>query len=791
MSSHLQSTRDATRDTLVKIAMLLGPVYLSFIVSELRTALKRGYQLHVLGYTLHAVLAALLPTVDYGSVDMCAQSIVDVCMQDIFGETGKERDVEELRGKMREIRITKSFDSLELLSRVISISKVGVILLPLKQLMIETSNIKAIRQIEEIFRRLANGMNANQGIDVQSFMTFVRGLVTENLALVQVAKQTADPKTNAERNFLIQNKRSDVIEPLQYYQANAHLFVEFGLSLLLNALRNNRLSLSKTADLQMLDPLVNVIGNSLYAKQVTVIVTAIRILVVIIAAPLPALVDGRPVVLKRLFSLIAKDGSTSSELVQSSFKLITVILRDCPDVVVTEKQIVTLATLVQPDLEISDHQNITFTLVRAILSRKYIVKEVYDLMDIIVRLIVTSQSSQIRALARQAYIQFLMGYPHGHHRFKKLMAYMIKNLEYPHESGRESILELLNMAVGKFSQGVLDDYGETLFIALVMDMVNDESAKCRSMSALVIKALVLKLEAGRVEKCIALVGKWFESQGEESIELRRTAAQVMGIFVQAFGDRSRTWVPMALQHFKTLLTDVVEEVEARMRQVDLYEGILGDDDHNGDDQTDSKTGAGNKHHLRQWELGYYSLNTMVYIVGVFPDVASSTSPLMASIWRLVSAFASKNRGLILRRSTFQFFAAITSLIPTSPPQVGDIYFETMIATLYRCIKDESFKGSVADELKRLAEEVLELIQKRLGTTAFIAIYNRVHRKVLEVRRQRKSEKSLLAVADPTEAAKQRIMRNEAKKAGRKRKAQHSAEARVRTKESTKKPKRAS
>ena len=53
--------RDDARTVLVAMVAELGPEYLPFAITVLRSALPaKGYMGHVLGFTLHAVLAALV-----------------------------------------------------------------------------------------------------------------------------------------------------------------------------------------------------------------------------------------------------------------------------------------------------------------------------------------------------------------------------------------------------------------------------------------------------------------------------------------------------------------------------------------------------------------------------------------------------------------------------------------------------------------------------------------------------------------------------------------------------------
>ncbi|CRK18724.1 hypothetical protein BN1708_017695, partial [Verticillium longisporum] len=95
-------SRDLARDTLVEIASILGAPYFGFILKELRGALKRGYQLHVLSYTMHSMLLKVIPEFEQGDIDYCLPSIVTVIIDDIFGVTGQEKDAEGYISQLKE-----------------------------------------------------------------------------------------------------------------------------------------------------------------------------------------------------------------------------------------------------------------------------------------------------------------------------------------------------------------------------------------------------------------------------------------------------------------------------------------------------------------------------------------------------------------------------------------------------------------------------------------------------------------------------------------------------------------
>ena len=55
----LESARITARPVLMKICGMVGSHYLPFIIKELKASLTRGYQLHVLGYTAHAIIDSM------------------------------------------------------------------------------------------------------------------------------------------------------------------------------------------------------------------------------------------------------------------------------------------------------------------------------------------------------------------------------------------------------------------------------------------------------------------------------------------------------------------------------------------------------------------------------------------------------------------------------------------------------------------------------------------------------------------------------------------------------------
>lgn len=83
LKSKAQDVRDMARATLVNIAASLGHVYLDIVLKELRAALTRGPQLHVLAFTAHALLARLATTAEAAVFDAAVDNVAAIVYDDV------------------------------------------------------------------------------------------------------------------------------------------------------------------------------------------------------------------------------------------------------------------------------------------------------------------------------------------------------------------------------------------------------------------------------------------------------------------------------------------------------------------------------------------------------------------------------------------------------------------------------------------------------------------------------------------------------------------------------------
>jgi len=88
----------------------------------------------------------------------------------------------------------------------------------------------------------------------------------------------------------------------------------------------------------------------------------------------------------------------------------------------------------------------TFTLIKALLSRKHNCPELKELMAHVAKASITCERDAVRTQARQTFYQYLMDYPIGKALNGHIQFYL-SQLEYEVQNGRESALEMITLLI--------------------------------------------------------------------------------------------------------------------------------------------------------------------------------------------------------------------------------------------------------------------------------------------------------------------------------------------------------
>ncbi|KAM8739679.1 small subunit processome component 20 homolog [Acanthopagrus schlegelii] len=542
LRNRFQEIRDVARGTLVKIIETLGYRYLQYLLKEMQSVLVKGYQVHVLTFTVYQLLSVLSPTLKSGDLDPCMNMLIDIFNNELFGAVAEEKEVKGIVSKLMEARHSKSMDSYELLAQFCSKESITKFILPLKEILETSSSLKVCNRVGAVLRRLVLGLLVNEGMTSHDILLLCHGLVSESLPLLTKrdrerasVKPPPDPRLPPPSCLLLPPtpKRGGQKAPVSS-RTNMHILVDAGLKLLHLSLKKAKVTSSEASALEMLDPFVLLLLDCLNSMHVKVITEALVAFTWLLKFPLPAVEQNANQLTKELFVLLkdySKAGAARGEnyhLVQNCFKAITILVRNVKSNKISETQLQVLLGYAEEDIYDQSRQATAFGLLKAILSRKLVVPEMEEVLKKVAKLSVNGSNSMIRIHCRQIYLKYLLDYPLGK-RLREHLDFVVSQLHYEHDTGRESVLEMLAYIFQTFPKALLLKYSGLFFAPLALVVVNDDSARCKKMAAMAIKGLLAQLDLNHQNTLFSLVNTWLNAQ---KASLRRLGAQICGLFVE-------------------------------------------------------------------------------------------------------------------------------------------------------------------------------------------------------------------------------------------------------------------
>lgn len=542
LRSPLVSVRMATRDILKNIMLAIGSVHLEMLLNHMTSLLTRGFQVHVLTITVHSILDALKTSLKNGIMDKCLQYVLDVCLRDIFGQTGEEKEITKIGKHTPEAKPhNKSFLTLNICANNITESCLLDLLIPFKDNLAKSQTKKVVVRVQECFQKIVAGLTANKQISIESMLMFIYGTVSESIPDLlpgiarPVLSDVEKAKIKRERPdcFLIPDDpasggRSGAVKKMVVtnVKANAHVLIELGLELLQMTLKRGKLL--KINYQPFIDPIIPILYDSLTSAHVRVTTFSLKCLSLMLSKEMtctkmnelmPAIVEQ---IFKILHKYVAANTDMSNEnfnLVQSSFKTLVNILRYVPSTTfnVNEDQLKMLLFYIEQYLNVNEttKQTISFSLLKVILSRRLVIREMNNVLMQVARLAIQSESDVARQESKGIIVNYLMEYPLGK-KVKGFLEFFITNLSYELPPGRESAINILHSIAKRFPPEYLNRHCGLIFVSCGSRLINDESAECREQIAECLETLLARIDANNRDEMFTIVLKLLNDEQKPS-----------------------------------------------------------------------------------------------------------------------------------------------------------------------------------------------------------------------------------------------------------------------------------
>jgi U3 small nucleolar RNA-associated protein 20 len=560
LRSRSDELRDAVRKHLGRAAVTLGAKYIKFIIKELKTALARGFQIHVLGFTVHSILSSL--EIHHGDLDESASLIMDIIMENIFGSTGLEKEADGYRTSMKEVKHNKCFDLCEITAKVISISRFDDIIAPIRLLLNERISLKIQNKLDEVLRRLTLGIYKNEDSTKNDMLVLCFEMFTESEKNL-IQNRHIPRIQDSEKHFLVELSAKN-----QRVESENSTFVDTFQKLSLELLRTTLNKNPNFVNAESLSGFIPFFEKTLESNNEAIIISTLRILGQIIRVQFDTESDIFKRAARKCLSIIKNFPSTESEVCQASLKFISIVIRHRDDLALKESSLGYLLVKIQPDMSEENRQGLAFNFLKAIVSKHLMLPEIYETMNKIREVMVTSHSKERRDMSRSIYFQFLMEYDQGRGRLEKQFKFLVDNLSYPADAGKQSVMELIHLIIQKSGPELLEAISSSFFVALSRILISESSTKSREMALALITSIFEKKGFESFEKFIR---GWINSNNSSllkcSLLLFRTKVKVYGFNADSDLDY------LVMDHIKGILQNSRSNSETEVKWELVYAAL--------------------------------------------------------------------------------------------------------------------------------------------------------------------------------------------------------------------------
>ncbi|CAO2170436.1 unnamed protein product [Urochloa humidicola] len=603
LKNRLESIRDEARSALAASLKELGIGYLQFVVKILRAILKRGFELHVLGYTLHFLLSKNITADMNGRLDYCLEDLLAVVDSDLFGDVAEQKEVEKIASKMKETKKRMSFETLKLIAQSITFRQHSLkkLISPVSSHLQKQLTPKMKAKLEMMLHNIALGIECNPSTQTSNLFTIVYWLIKDTTTGSESESKTSTQSGTGEDSSVGMTFPGLGANRSQ----NSYILTKFALDLLRNRLKSIKLDKEDEQLLNMLDPFVDLLGECLNSKYESVLSAAFRCLALLVKLPLPSFRDNANNIKNVLMDIAQRAGNSNGQLVTSCLKLLADLLRGFRISLSDDQLQMLVHTPMFVDLQ-TNPSPVALSLLKAIVRRKLVSHEIYDIVVKIGELMVTTLTESIRQQCIQILLQFFLNYPLSEKRLQQHIDFFLANLSYEHPSGREAVLEMLHDILTRFPQRIIDDQGQTFFLHLVVALSNEQHQNVSSMVLRAIQKLLGRIGDQGKSSIFEYSLSWYTGEKQS---LWSASAQVIGLLVDDHALRMG-------KHRKSILAVAKKIMESSA----IASGVL-------------QSGLSDETVLPLWKEAYHSVAMIERLLLRFPELYVERD--MEEIWIIV------------------------------------------------------------------------------------------------------------------------------------------------------------
>ena len=473
LKSRIARVRQSAREMIINVLQEVGGKFLPLLIKDLKANLNLGFQRHVFLFTVRAILISSEKFLKPEDVCRSVNDIIPSCINELFKSTDDnsndlEREQEKQSATVEEGKGDKSYKIITIIGKFVKVDRLQDVMKPLKEILDTTHSKSVVKIVQKCLECFSCGLYENEAITIKEKSIFINGILTDRILELKNKKEE-------ERKDDFRKRLYDRPHPLLFEQepkrvkvssktanrTNSYVFVEFSLMLLVKLLSNNVYKATDKEHCGLLDPMITLISGLIDSQDPEVIYESLKSLCVLVQYPLPSLQQLIHSIVCKLFVLLNKYSNSECvegkvyNLVDLSYRSLSIIIRSVKYYQIEDKHLKVLTIYMKENLADNSHRIIVFSLLRTLLYRKVQCEDMDDIMDSVMKFVVTETTADSLAQARSIMVDYITNYEIPYKRVHNIIEFFADNLDYDSSESRISVCLMLDILIANVPENVL------------------------------------------------------------------------------------------------------------------------------------------------------------------------------------------------------------------------------------------------------------------------------------------------------------------------------------------------
>lgn len=162
LRNELVSIRNTLRKTLLSVIKELGTSHLKVVIGYLKSSLQRGYQRHVLNYTVAYLLRCLETELRANPSHVPVKEVLTLCEDELYGIMQEEKELAVIKQKTREASKSNAYPILKVCAKCVSgIEQLNSLIDPAVKHLLEKKSMKVAKASRQWLVSISEGLAEN------------------------------------------------------------------------------------------------------------------------------------------------------------------------------------------------------------------------------------------------------------------------------------------------------------------------------------------------------------------------------------------------------------------------------------------------------------------------------------------------------------------------------------------------------------------------------------------------------------------------------------------------------